>query len=147
MSETFHSAFGQQIFTDISASGNSSGRDRFEMLDTTQYYHDDREYQAPGALCLSGQDSSYVGGPSFAYASRSGPPSLPSKRTFSHVLLLLLVSFYIIRQFSIPLTTSTLCAWFVLPLLWVADSAWRHFRDKHAMSREHHTYRDVHQLW
>ncbi len=82
MSETYHSAFGQQIFTDVSASGNSSGRDRFEMLDATQFYHSDREYQAPGTLRLSGQDSNYANGHPFAYASHSGPPSLPSKPTF-----------------------------------------------------------------
>ncbi|UPX12405.1 uncharacterized protein EKO05_0002953 [Ascochyta rabiei] len=81
MSETFQSTFGQQIFTDVSASGNSSGRDRFEMLDATQFYHQDRDYQAPGSLRLSGQDSSYAQGHLFAYASHSGPPSLPSLHT------------------------------------------------------------------
>jgi len=89
MSETYHSTFGQQIFTDVSASGNSSGRDRFEMLDATQFYHSDREYQAPGTLRLSGQDSNYANSHPFAYASHSGPPSLPSKRNLSyHVLSL-----------------------------------------------------------
>ncbi|XPS76297.1 hypothetical protein M3J09_008350 [Ascochyta lentis] len=83
MSETFQSTFGQQIFTDVSASGNSSGRDRFEMLDATQFYHQDRDYQAPGSLRLSGQDSSYAPGHLFAYASHSGPPSLPSLHTMS----------------------------------------------------------------
>ena len=81
MSETFHSAFGQQIFTGVSASGNSSGRDRFEMLDATRFYPD-REYQTPETLSLLGQDSSYACGPSFAYASRSSPPSLSSKHIF-----------------------------------------------------------------
>ncbi|KAF2630266.1 hypothetical protein BU25DRAFT_408240 [Macroventuria anomochaeta] len=81
MSETYHSNFGQQIFTDVSANGNSSGRDRFEMLDATQFYHTDRDYQVPGTLHLSGQDSSYAHGHPFAYASHSGPPSLPSLHT------------------------------------------------------------------
>ncbi|KAH6622241.1 hypothetical protein C7974DRAFT_314968 [Boeremia exigua] len=81
MSETYHSTFGQQIFTDVSASGSLSGRNRFEMLDATQFYHSDREYQAPGTLRLSGQDNNYVNGHPFAYASHSGPPSLPSLHT------------------------------------------------------------------
>lgn len=86
MSETYHSTFGQQIFTDASASGSLSGRDRFEMLDATTFYHSDRDYQAPGTLRLSGQDSNYSHGHPFAYASHSGPPSLPSKRAlFYHV--------------------------------------------------------------
>jgi hypothetical protein len=86
MSETYHSTFGQQIFTDVSASGSSSGRDRFEMLDAAQFYHD-RDYQAPEILRLSGQDSSYAHGHPFAYASHSGPPSHPSKRTLSYYVL------------------------------------------------------------
>jgi len=80
MSEAYHSTFGQQIFTDVSASGSSSGRDRFEMLDATQFYHNDRDYQAPGALRLSGHDS-YGNSNPFAFASHSGPPSLPSLHT------------------------------------------------------------------
>lgn len=84
MSETYHSTLGQQIFTDVSASGSSSGRDRFERLDATTFYHNDRDYQAPGTLRLSGQDSNYAHGHPFAYASHSGPPSLPSKRALSY---------------------------------------------------------------
>lgn len=87
MSETFHSTFGQQISTGEFASQNSSGPDRFEMLDATQFYHNDRDYQAPGTLRLSGQDSSYAHGHPFAYVSHSGPPSLPSKRTLSYCVL------------------------------------------------------------
>jgi hypothetical protein len=87
MSETYHSTFGQQIFTDVSASGSSSGRDRFEMLDATTFYHNDRDYQAPGTLRLSGQENNYAHGHPFTYASHNGPPSLPSKRAFSHHVL------------------------------------------------------------
>jgi hypothetical protein len=93
MSETYHSTFGQQIFTDVSASGSSSGRDRFEMLDATTFYHDDRDYQGPETLRLSGHNGFYAHGHPFAYASHSGPPSLPSKRPLSyHVLALRTVS-------------------------------------------------------
>ena len=94
MSETYHSTFGQQIFTDVSASGSSSGRDRFEMLDATQLYHHDRDYQAPEILRLSGQDSSYAHGHPFAYASHSGPPSHPSKRTLSYYVPSLRLVFF-----------------------------------------------------
>ena len=147
MSETYRSTFGQQIFTDVSASGNSSGRDRFEMLDATQFYHNDRDYQAPGTLRLSGQDSSYAHGHPFAYASHSGPPSLPSKRTLSCLVFPLhLICLYIICRIPVVLITSSPCPWFVLPFFWVADSVWRHFRDKHATSREHRTPRDIAQL-
>jgi hypothetical protein len=93
MSETYHSTFGQQIFTEVSASGNLFGRERFDMLDAPTFYQGDRDCQVPEALHLSGQDSNYVHGHPFAYASHSGPPSLPGKRTFSyHVLSLRLVS-------------------------------------------------------
>lgn len=105
MSEAYHSTFGQQIFTDVSASGSSSGRDRFEMLDATQFYHSDREYQAPGTLRLSGQDTSYAHGNPYAYASHNGPPSLPSKHTLScHVLSLRTISFSstVLSLFPVP---------------------------------------------
>lgn len=53
---------------------------------------------------------------------------------------------YIMFHLSVLLTASTPCSWSVLPFLWVADSAWRHFQGKHAMSRENDTSRDIHQL-
>lgn len=93
MSKTYHATFGQQIFTDVSASGNSSGRDRFEMLDATQFYNDHLDYQVPGAMGLSEQDSSYAHGHPFAYASHNDPPSLPCKRLSYHVLSLRSISF------------------------------------------------------
>lgn len=41
MSDTFsQQAFGQPTFTDAYASGSSSGRDPFEAIDTSTFYHD-----------------------------------------------------------------------------------------------------------
>ena len=146
MSETFQSTFGRQIFTNVSASASSSGGDRFDMLDATQLYHQDHDYQAPETLLLSGQESSYAYGHPFAYAPHSGQPSLPSKCTLFTLFFLCFMSFYIMYQVSVPFTASPTCLWNALSFLWVADSAWRHFRGKHAMSRDHDTLRDIHQL-
>ncbi|KAH7074671.1 hypothetical protein BKA63DRAFT_319020 [Paraphoma chrysanthemicola] len=69
MSE-FHrqQAFGSETFIDVSASGNSSGRDAYANLDASQLYHDNNYRALPHPLQIP-QDGFAHG--HFAYASHS----------------------------------------------------------------------------
>lgn len=81
MSETYRQqAFGRPTFIDASASGSSSGRDHFDILDATTLYHD-HEFQGRRVqpLHIPAQDG-YPQGHQFAYASHSSSVSLPGKR-------------------------------------------------------------------
>ncbi|KAF1851024.1 uncharacterized protein K460DRAFT_26457 [Cucurbitaria berberidis CBS 394.84] len=79
MSETYRQqAFGRPTFIDASASGSSSGRDHFDILDAANLYHDQHDY--PGhrvqPLHIAVQDG-YPPGHQFAYPSHSSGVSLP----------------------------------------------------------------------
>lgn len=86
MSETHRQQpFGQPTFIDGPASGSSSGRDRFDLLDVTTFYHQDDEYQAHAhahaqrlhPLQIPSSQDGFAHGQPFAYASHSGGVSLP----------------------------------------------------------------------
>ncbi|KAI8940738.1 hypothetical protein NX059_002003 [Plenodomus lindquistii] len=77
MSETYRQqAFGRPTFIDASASGSSSGRDHFDILDANDFYHDDSQGRRAPSLHIPSQDG-YPPGHPFAYASHSSSVSLP----------------------------------------------------------------------
>ena len=83
MSDTFsQQAFGQPTFTDAYASGSSSGRDPFEAIDASTFYHD-RPYS--GGQPLSQQQipthDEYAQHQQFAYALQDSRASVAGKRT------------------------------------------------------------------
>ena len=86
MSETYRQQpFGRPTFIDAPASGNLSGRDPFDMLDATTFYHQDDDYQGQRLhpLQIPSSQDGYAHGQQFAYASHSSGVSLPGKRTLS----------------------------------------------------------------
>lgn len=72
-------AFGRPTFIDAPVSGNSSGRDQFDLLDVTTFYHQDDEYSASRLhpLQIPSPQDGFAHGQQFAYASHSGGVSLP----------------------------------------------------------------------
>jgi hypothetical protein len=129
MSE-FHrqQTFGSETFIDVSASGNSSGRDAYADLDAAHLYHDNNYRALPHPLQIP-QDGFAHG--HFAYASHSSGVSLPGKRTA--LFIDIPPSFHncalsIPSGFSVPLISSAPCSWFEVPHRWVAGPRARHFR-------------------
>lgn len=74
--------FGQPTFTDASVNGSSSGRDRFDLLDVTSFYHQDDEYQGHRLhpLQIPSLQDGFAHGQHFAYPSHSSGVSLPGMR-------------------------------------------------------------------
>jgi hypothetical protein len=91
MSE-FHrqQAFGSETFIDVSANGNSSGRDAYANLDAAHLYHENNYRALPHPLQIP-QDGFAHG--HFAYASHSSSGvSLPGKRTALFINISLITS-------------------------------------------------------
>jgi hypothetical protein len=80
MSETYRQqAFGQPTFIDEPASGNSSGRDHFDMLDAANLFHDNYQSHRGQPLQIPAPDG-YQAGHQYGYASHSSGVTLPGKR-------------------------------------------------------------------
>ena len=120
MSETYRQqAFGRPTFIDGSASGSSSGRDRYDILDATNLYHDhDHDYAGHRVqpLHIPPQEG-FPPGHQYAYASHSSGVSLPGKRT-SHLTAVRPsshVGYPYPSSFLAPLILAAPCSWVAIP--------------------------------
>lgn len=116
MSETYlQQAFGQPTFTDVHASGNSSGHDLLDILDAANLYHNN-EYH-PGLqhlqpLHIPPQDE-IAQNQHFAYALHSSGVSAPGKRNPS-IFISSSFTYFTLNELLVSLST---CEWTLFPRL------------------------------
>jgi hypothetical protein len=118
MSETYlQQAFGQPTFTDVHASGNSSGHDLLDILDADNLYHNN-EYR-PGVqhlqpLHIPSQDE-IAQNQHFAYALHSSGVSAPGKRNPSIYVYFIILHVLHSQRILVSLIRSFACEWTLFP--------------------------------